>query len=364
MAITFVGSMAPVGANNGGNVTLTFTGASGLLTTTGAEATLQQNDLVVVVGANSSTSDFAMATSSSGWTNQAETYANGSTYDTNIAVWTKVMGATPDTSMVITGPGGASNATIGTAFALRGVDTSTPMDVSAILATGTATTRPDAGSITPTTAGAWVAVCGAGSAAAGAAYTNPGDLSTTTNHFRSLNHAETNDCAIGFGLKTDWSSGAFNPSQWTGGVSNAADSWAAVTLAIRPSLINGSVNKTLGSVISSSSADLVVKGSLSKTLGSLTVTSFIKPFTVGRVTKTLEGVTSNSGSKIKVTASVAKTLEGVVAGTGGSAVGGGSSPPVVLPPSTSVSLRRHELRGDLINAYKAYKIIARSKRGH
>lgn len=65
MAISFVGSLAPVGANNGGNVTLTF---SNLQDSSGGAATLQQNDLVIVGGANSIVSDFAMATSSTGWT--------------------------------------------------------------------------------------------------------------------------------------------------------------------------------------------------------------------------------------------------------------------------------------------------------
>jgi hypothetical protein len=235
MAISFVGSMAPVSALNGGNVTLTFTGASGLLNTAGAQATLAQNDVVVVAYACSGTADHAMSTTSTGWTEiSPEAYANG-TNDTNLAVYWKVMGSTPDTSFVAVGPTGASNGTVATAFAFRGVDTTTPLDVSVPTpATGTGTNSiPNAPSITPTTAGAWIAVIGAGVAGTGATFGHT-DLSTTTNHFRTLNLAETIDIAIGMGIKTDWSSGAFDPAVWTGGNANAANSWAAFTIALRP----------------------------------------------------------------------------------------------------------------------------------
>jgi hypothetical protein len=236
MAISFVGSMVPVGANNGGNVTLTFTGASGLINAAGAQAALQQGDVVVCVYAASGTADLAMSTSSTGWTELAEAYANG-TVDTNLAVYYKVMGATPDTGFVAVGPTGNNNATIATAFAFRGVDSSV-LDIafSGHSATGTTSTRPNAPAITPVTAGAWIFVAGAGSTAAvaGAAFTNPGDLSAATNHFRSGNHAETNDCAIGAGIKTDWASGAFDAAAWTGGAANADASWAAMVLALKP----------------------------------------------------------------------------------------------------------------------------------
>lgn len=231
MAISFVGSLPPVGANNGGNVTLTF---SNLVDSTGASAALQENDLVIVGQAESSSSDNVLATSSSGWTKQADIFSNGSNYDTDLAVYTKIMGATPDTSIVLTGPGGSVNGHIGVAVALRGVDTSTPLDISVATVTGTGTSCPDPGSVTPLTSGAWIVVVGAGAAATGAAFTNPGDLSSTTNHFRSANHVENNDIAIGFGLKTDWTSGAFDGSAWTGGNVAAGNSWAAVVLVIKP----------------------------------------------------------------------------------------------------------------------------------
>jgi hypothetical protein len=228
--------MAPVGANNGGNVTLTFTGASGLLNAAGAQATLAQGDVVVCAYASSGTADAAMSTSSSGWTEIHEGYANGTSNDTNLALYYKVMGATPDTSFVAVGPTGNSNATIATAFAFRGVDAAV-LDIAFVagshFATGTASTRPNAPAITPVTAGAWIVVAGAGSAVAGGTYASS-DLSSTTNHFRTGNHAESIDCAIGMGIKTDWASGAFDAAAWTGGAANAGDSWAAIVIALKP----------------------------------------------------------------------------------------------------------------------------------
>ncbi len=267
MTISFVGSMVPVGANNGGNVTLTFTGASGLLNAAGAQATLLQGDVVICAYASSGIADAAMSTSSSLWNEIHENYANGSANDTNLALYWKVMGSSPDTSFVAVGPTGNNNGTIATAFAFRGVDPAV-LDIAFVAgshaAVGTASTRPDAPAISPATAGAWILAVGAGAAATGAAFTNPGDLSATTNHFRSGNHAETIDIAIGIGLKTDWTSGAFNPAAWTGGAANAGDSWAAMVIALR-AVIFGSLAATEAADTAAIAGAVLVSGSLAAT---------------------------------------------------------------------------------------------------
>src|SRR5688500_19034828 len=105
MPIGFVGSLPTVGANNGGNVTLAF---SNLVDAAGAGVTLLQGHVVLAAYACSGVTDFAMATSSSGWTLLAEHYSNG-TLDTNIAIFGKTMGAVPDTGITFTGPTGTSN---------------------------------------------------------------------------------------------------------------------------------------------------------------------------------------------------------------------------------------------------------------
>src|SRR5688500_4037985 len=112
MAITWAASLPAVGANNGGNVTLTF---SNFVNAAGGAYTLVTGDIVVVAYAASGTADLAMAATWSGGVGDSvefvEHYSNG-TIDTNLAAYAKTMGATPDASVAVTGPTGASNGTI------------------------------------------------------------------------------------------------------------------------------------------------------------------------------------------------------------------------------------------------------------
>jgi hypothetical protein len=241
MAISFVGSSPVTTTSNGADVTVNFTS---IVTTAGATATILQDDLVVAVFGSSRSIDLAMQTLSSGWTEATEIYSGG-TQPTNLAVYHKVMGATPDTSFVADGGASGAEACAVVLFVFRGVDTTTPLDVAVVTATGANTTNYDAPSITPSTAGAWIMVAGAGVSPIGAAYTLPADLSATTNHFRSDNRTETADLALAAGIKTDWVSGAFNPTTISGGVSNTGDSWAAVTLALRPVVTSQALTPSL-----------------------------------------------------------------------------------------------------------------------
>jgi hypothetical protein len=233
MAISFVGSLPTVAAANGGNVTLTFTN---LRDAANVQPTLAQNDVVFAIFAWGNTADYTAPTIS-GWTLLDDKYANGSTNDTNLAVYYKRMTASPDASVTATGPGGSANSSIGVAFALRGVDTTTAIDnyvsgTHSTTGTGTGAINPLA--ITPATAGAWIAVVGALANPIGAALTNGGDLSATTNHYRSGTSPDTTDISVGVGLKTNWVSGPFDPAAWSGGGTRAAgDSWAAITFAVK-----------------------------------------------------------------------------------------------------------------------------------
>lgn len=228
MAISFVGS-ANNSAANGGNVTLTVPGG------------VVQNDIIIVAYTIGALINAAMSVSTAGYTEISELYANGSTNDTNLAVYYKVQGATPDTTVTCVGAGGASEAVTAVLMVFRGVDTTTPLDVTTTTATGTGTGRPTPPAITPVTAGSWIVCAGGGASDIQSAFTNPGDLSTTAGHFVSVAQADTVDSATGMGFKTDWTSGAFTPAQWTGGSTAAADSWAAFTLALRP----GTTDQTL-----------------------------------------------------------------------------------------------------------------------
>jgi hypothetical protein len=224
----FLASLPAITAFNGGNVTLTFSNFRDAL---GNTITLQADDLLVC--AYIQNNGGTCSTSSSGWTEHADLTAS-STRVTHLGVYSKVMTGTPDTDFVGVGPGGNPTGCAGLAMAFRGVDTTTPLDVAIVTATGTGSSRPNPGSITPSTAGALIVAIGAGAATTGAAYTLPGDLSSTTNHWRVGYITEAVQAMIGMGIKTDWTSGAFDPGQWAGASDAAEQSWAAVTLALRP----------------------------------------------------------------------------------------------------------------------------------
>lgn len=232
MTISFVGSHVGTHAA----VTAQTVNFSSLLDAAGGTPTLLPGDLVLVAVENASTVNRTLAQLLPGnfWPLHTDNYQDDNN-DSNLLVSAKFMGDTVETGVDIP----ASNATTaGVGYGilvLRGVDPYHPMDATPVVAGAINTGIADPGAITPVTAGAWIVeFCGA-AVAAGAVFTRPADLSATTNHFRSATiTTTTNDANIGFGVKTDWSSGAFNGAVFGGSTSTNTGSWSAVTLALRP----------------------------------------------------------------------------------------------------------------------------------
>jgi hypothetical protein len=227
---TYVGGQVAGRAGNVATASVNFALTGGLAAVPAA------GDLViitVVVGSQGRTPACAV----SGYTALGQINANGTTYDTSMDVSWKVMGGTPDTSFTLPATGNAQDAQRYTIQVWRGVDATTPMDVTPVTASGTGTGRPNPGTITPTTAEAIILICAGGAAAAGAAYTGPANYTT---NFLTGATADTNDAMVGSGYRaTAWTSGAEDPAVYTGGTTNAADSWAAYTLALRPAVVAG-----------------------------------------------------------------------------------------------------------------------------
>lgn len=229
MALQYVGGKSGsfVGATSGNtNVALN----SGL--TGGIASAAAAGDLVVVVFVTGSTANRALAITDPSAVDytliDSELYANGSTYDTNLRAAYKFMPGTPDASVNI-GPSG--NAADGAAYAIhvwRGVDTSNPFDVAPVAATGTGTGRPNAGAVRRNARGSVVLVAGGGAAATGAVFT-----ASELSGFVTANGADTNDGTVGLGYY-DGPVRLFDPAAWTGGSTNAANSWAALSLVLRP----------------------------------------------------------------------------------------------------------------------------------
>jgi len=233
MTISFIGSYVGTHAATSAQ-TVNF---SNLRDEANAQPTLLEGDLVLVAVNNASTVNRTNAElTPSGYTEVSATdlYQNDSN-DVNLLVSRKFMGASPDTSVAIP----ASNATTaGVGYAIyvfRGVDPTTPLDVAATTAGANNTGVANGAAITPSTAGAWIAVFAGAAVAAGAVFTNPSGMSSTTNHFRSATiTTTTNDANIGAALKTDWTSGSFDPAVFGGSTSTNTGSWSAVTVALRP----------------------------------------------------------------------------------------------------------------------------------
>lgn len=228
MAISYVGGQVAGRAGVASTASITFN------LTGGSNTTPQAGDLVVitaVVGSQARNPAQAI----SGYTALGQLNPTATTYDTSMNVSWKFMGSTPDTTFTLPSTGNIADAQRYTIQVFRGVDPTTPLDVTPVSATGTATGRPNPGSITPVTAGAWVVICGGGAAATGVAYVAPANF--TTNFLTGFT-ADTNDAMVGSGYWSGWTSGAVDPAAYTGGTANAVDSWAAYTIALRPAAAN------------------------------------------------------------------------------------------------------------------------------
>lgn len=242
MAISYVGGQTTswagaVAADNTVNFALT----GGLATVPAA------NDLVVIsyaVGSQGRNQALAIA----GYTNLTQLNASAVTQDVSQVVAYKVMGGTPDTSVAIVQTNNIADGGAVTIMVFRGVDTTTPLDVTSTTATGTATGRFDAPSITPTDGRAWIVIAGASGAATGAVHTAP------SNDFElnwlSVNGADTNDATASMGFHAHHPGGAYNPAAISaGGTTGANDSWTAYTLALRcAGAVVARANQTLGDI--------------------------------------------------------------------------------------------------------------------
>lgn len=225
MALSYVGGLTSTFAGAAsGSQTISINGTL----TGGSNTSPSANDIVIVVYATGSAADRAIGVTTAGYTEEAELYSNGTSYDTNLSFSWKRMGATVDTSVVVNATGNNADAGAVAIHVWRGVDTVTALDVADTVATGTGTGRPNPAAITPVTTGAVIIVAGGGSAATGAVYT-----ASYLSNFRTATSADTNDAMVGIG-SVAWTSGAYDPAVWTGGTTNAADSWAAVTAVLRP----------------------------------------------------------------------------------------------------------------------------------
>jgi hypothetical protein len=207
--------------------------------TGGSDSAPQAGDLVVLFYGTGSNVTTGRTLSVSTADYQALTQQLGSdTYDTHFNVFYKRMGSTPDTSVTVSGTGSTADAGTVVIHVFRGVDETTPLDVSAVPASGNNSANANPPAITPTTSGAWIVAGGSAAHADGVDTFTSTDLS----NFRTAGADDNYDVTIGAGT-AEWSSGAFDPAQfgWTG-TASTANSWAAYTLALRPDGLAGTAD--------------------------------------------------------------------------------------------------------------------------
>jgi len=226
--IQYVGGYVDGFAGTTSNVTVPLTSLTGGLASAPAAG-----DLVVVYFGTGSTVNRNLVIS--GYNLIADLFA-GSVYDTNLETAYKFMGATPDTSFTLTG-GTLSTSDAGAVAVQvwRGVDQTTPFDVTLTASTGTNTVLCDPAAITPVTPGAVIIAGGAGAhnngvGSSGIRTYSSSDLTA----FLSTGQNNTNQVTIGLGYHV-WTSGSFNPAQFTFSGTNSTNfSYVSVTLALRP----------------------------------------------------------------------------------------------------------------------------------
>lgn len=226
-AIQYVGGKTWTTTGTGSTTSVSLTDLTG-----GLAAAPAAGDFVVVaytIGGNGDPDRDVAVTS--GYTEVADLYAN-SFIETNFGVFYKFMPGTPDTTVTMGTTFGAG--VYGGAAAIhvwRGVNVTTPMDVTAVTVTGTGTSNPNGDPITPTTADAVILVAGGGGLnQSGGSYSH---ASSDLSNFQTAWVDSIIDVSVGLG-SFEWTSGAFDPAAWTGGETTGNNSWAAVTLALRP----------------------------------------------------------------------------------------------------------------------------------
>jgi len=195
---------------------------------TGDGGTIAENDVVFFAAGYTNVTNVFLGVDEAGWTKSTETYHNN-TDDVEAAIFWKAMGPTPDTAVTVTDSGAALSHG-GTAIVLRGVDTTTPLDV-----TPTTVLWYTGPAITPTTAGSWIFTTlhlGSTPADGSSVDTAPANMSNVGGG--TATDGTTYQLDWGAAYYTAWTSGSFDPDSWTRTAGDAGNGHVGITFAVRP----------------------------------------------------------------------------------------------------------------------------------
>jgi hypothetical protein len=223
--LQYVGGAEGAGTSAAFNVSLTAL-------TGGAASAAAAGDLVIVSDGFVSIADGNPGVGTAGYTEIADLYKSDSN-DANLSVNWKIMGGTPDTTVSCNGSGVSTNVSVCAVQVWRNVNQTTPLDVTSTTATAANTGVPNGPAITPVTSGAQVVTVGGGTS--DSAIT---DVTAPTGYGNLVSANPASDPGLTFRIgvaSKAWSgSGAEDPAAWGGFDTSNVNSWAAVTLAIRP----------------------------------------------------------------------------------------------------------------------------------
>lgn len=223
----------------------TFSSGSANINTSGLS--ILENDVVLigVVIAGQADRDLSASGNNNGvYTELADLYAND-TADCNLGVFLKKQGATVDTQITV-GAGTGSEHFTYRILVYRGVNQTTQIDVTTTTATDINTDRANAPSITPSTVNSKIVTFLGGAQVSSTAWTASGNVNNFVQQAAANSNGTLPDrwgrIATG---DSPWTSGAFDPDVVGGGNNNAQESWAAVTLALRPQPAEQTLTPTL-----------------------------------------------------------------------------------------------------------------------
>lgn len=314
MAISYVGGQTAsitVASPTTQSITYALTG--------GSNSTPSNGDLVIVGYGEGAGGDATLSSriSTTGFSLVTELFA-ADTNNSNLAVFRKFMGATPDTSLVVVGATTSNAAATVNIQVWRNVDTTTPLDPTTTTATGSNSGNVNPAAITPAASGNVIAIFGNSSSAAANTSTFTAGSTAYMTDFRQVARAGGTYRGIGgSGYVTGQSNGvSYDPAAWALATDSTAFAWTAATLALRPS-------PTLVSVTGVAGTGSV--GSVTVTGTSVTTPTGVEATgQVGSVTVSVATNASVSVAGIAATGAVgAATVAGkaIVAPTGLTATG-------------------------------------------
>lgn len=236
LPIVYVGGRTTSSSSNSGNITISLTSLTG-----GIASSPATGDFVLVSIAIANASSIIPKVLNTGYTSYFQGYQNDAN-DTNLCVFYKIMGATPDTSCTTSAPTTNGNTTTVTVQVFRNLHATMPI--------GIGTSNFKANSVLPSFlpielggSNMAISVIGAGAHADGIDTYASSDLTS----FRTQGVNGTYDSTIGAGINSSASPSTISPAQFTFSGANASTSSCIGLIApLSPITAN-----TLPSIVSS-----------------------------------------------------------------------------------------------------------------